>query len=193
LETVAPVLTDVTDADRTPTLVFTEIYREFFGFVWRSARALGVRTSAVDDVVQEVFVIVHSRLAEFEGRSSIRTWLSGILLNVVRHHRRTVGRKSPHETGEAIDPDTLPAGARDPSEMAEQSEGTRLVQHILDGFDDDKREIFVLAELEELSVPEIAQALGIKVNTAYSRLRLARATFEQGVARYRARDERRLR
>jgi RNA polymerase sigma-70 factor, ECF subfamily len=186
-------MTGVAFVERAPSLVFTEVYRESFGFVWRSARALGVRHAAVDDVVQEVFVIVHRRLTEFEGRSSLRTWLSGILLNVVRHHRRAVGRKSPHEKDEPIDPDTLAVGVGDPSEMAERSEGTRLVQRILDGFDDDKREIFVLAELEELSVPEIAEALDIKLNTAYSRLRLARADFEQAALRHRAQDERRLR
>ena len=92
---------------------FARVYQEYFGFVWRNALSLGVRASALDDVTQEVFVIVHRRLGEFEGRSSFRTWLSGIVLNVVRHHRRSLARKSPHELEreETKDPDELLSGA----------------------------------------------------------------------------------
>ena len=78
---------------------FAEVYRELFGFVWRSTRGLGVTPAAIDDVVQEIFMVVHRRLRHFEGRSSIRTWVSGIVLNVVRHHRRNLARKSPPRTG----------------------------------------------------------------------------------------------
>jgi RNA polymerase sigma-70 factor (ECF subfamily) len=177
---------------------FARIYQEYFGFVWRSANSLGVRPSALDDVTQEVFVIVSRRLSEFEGRSSFRTWLSGIVLNVVRHHRRWLLRKSPHEFGrrelgreEVNDPDELPSTANDPYETALHAEGTRLLQRLLAELDDDKREVLVLAELEQFTVPEIAEALNLNVNTTYSRLRLARQQFEQGLARHRARTERR--
>ena len=181
---------DTPEAEATRALVFADVYREYFGFVWRSARGLGVRPSAVDDVVQEIFVVVHRRLSEFEGRSTVRTWLSGIVLNVVRHHRRSIVRKSPHElpNGSAEDPEVLPTDARGPHENAELAEGTRLLQRLLDTLDDDKREVLVLAELEELSVPEIAEGLGLKVNTTYSRLRLAREQFERALARHQAQD-----
>ena len=173
-------------------LVFAEVYRDNFAFVWRSARALGVGPAALDDVAQEIFVIVHRSLPEFAGRSKLRTWISGIVLNVVRHHRRSLARKSPHELSreEPADPALLHAAGRDPHEAAELAEETRLLQRILDDLDDDKREVLVLAELEELAVPEIAEALGLKLNTAYSRLRLARADFEQAAARHRARERR---
>ena len=145
----------VSDRATAPSIPFPRVYKEYFGFVWRSARSLGVRPAALDDVVQEVFVIVHRRLPEFEGRSALRTWLSGILLNVVRHHRRSLVRKSPHELEreQACDPDELASAASDPYETAVQAEGTRLLQRLLDGLDDEKREVFVLAELEELTVP----------------------------------------
>jgi RNA polymerase sigma-70 factor, ECF subfamily len=170
------------------SLVFAEVYREHFTFVWRSTRALGVNASAVDDAVQEIFVTVHRRLAEFEGRSSVRTWLSGIIVNVVRHHRRSIQRRSPHELPGAAtdDPELLPTRARGPQEDAELAEDARLLQALLDTLDDDKREVLVLAELEELSVPEIARSLGLNVNTAYSRLRLAREQFDKALARHRA-------
>jgi len=175
--------------DAPCALTFAEVYRDYFGFVWRSARGLGTSPSSLDDVVQEIFVVVHKRLAEFEGRSTVRTWLSGIVLNVVRHHRRSIARKSPHELARegGQDPDALPARGRDPYEAALLTEETRLLEQILATLDDEKREVLVLAELEELPVPEIAGALGLKLNTAYSRLRLARVQFEEALLRHRAR------
>jgi RNA polymerase sigma-70 factor (ECF subfamily) len=177
-----------------PPVAFADVYREHFGFVWRSARALGIPGAALDDVVQEVFVVVHRRLPEFENRSSLRTWVSGIVLHVARRHRRTLGRKSPHELAldGPIDPETLRSNARDPYETTALAEDARLLQRLLDQLDDDKREVLVLAELEELPVPEIADVLGLKLNTAYSRLRLARAEFDQALARHRAQDRWRM-
>ncbi len=77
-------------------LDFETLYEAHFDFVWRSVRRLGVSEGAIDDVVQETFLIVHRRLAEFEGRSSVNTWLFGILRRVVHDHRRHLRRKSPH-------------------------------------------------------------------------------------------------
>jgi RNA polymerase sigma-70 factor, ECF subfamily len=167
-------------------LAFDGVYRAHFAFVWRSARRLGVRDAALDDVVQEVFVVVHRRLASFEGRSSLRTWLFGITARVVRDHRRAAKRK---ETPGGIDPDTLPAA---PSGGAENAEAVQVLHALLDELEDERREVFVMAELEQASVPEIAEALGLNLNTTYSRLRAARQDFEQALARHRARDEWRL-
>ena len=174
---------------------FAEVYESYFAFVWRSARRLGAPALTVDDVVQETFVIVHRRLPEFEGRSSTKTWIFGIVVNVVRAHRRALLAKHPHALRpegptelEAV-MDTAPG----PHEIATQAEAARLVDRLLEALDDEKREVFVLAELEQMSAPEIATALGIPVNTVYSRLRLARHEFAAAAARYRARDERRMR
>lgn len=166
------------------------IYREHFAFVWRSAKRLGVRGAALDDVVQEVFVIVHRRLAQFEGRSSVRTWLFGITLRVARDHRRSVARKAPEGT---VDPDTLRATGPGPSELMEKTEAARVLHALLDELGEERREVFVMAELEQMTMPDIATLLGINVNTAYARLRVARQTFEAALARHRARDEWRLR
>ena len=174
-----------------PELSFDGLYDEHFGFVWRSLRRLGVDPSALDDAVQDVFVVVHRRLAEFEGRSSPRTWLFGILLRVARDHRRSARRKRNHgllpagdvDTAEVADP-TSPT----PLESAARAEAVRMVYAILDSLDDDKREVLVMGDLEQMSVPEIAEALGANPNTVYSRLRAARAEVEQAIARFRARD-----
>lgn len=169
---------------------FDEVYREHFAFVWRSAKRLGVRDASLDDVVQEVFVIVHRRLAEFEGRSSLRTWLFGITLRVVRDHRRSASRKDALDAG--VDLDSLQTSTPGPGESVEKAEAVRLLHSILDGMDDDRREVFVMAELEQMPMPEIAEAIGINVNTAYARLRAARSAFEAALARHRARDGWRL-
>ncbi|MBX3190027.1 MAG: sigma-70 family RNA polymerase sigma factor [Labilithrix sp.] len=169
---------------------FEAVYRAHFGFVWRSAKRLGVFDAALDDVVQEVFVVVHRRLGDFEGRSSLKTWLFGIAVRVVRDHRRAVRRKNP---GPPVDPDSLGTTSGGPQESAEKAEAVRLLHAMLDEMDDERREVFVMAELEQMSMPEIAEALAINVNTAYARLRIARQEFEQSLARHRARDTWRLR
>jgi RNA polymerase sigma-70 factor (ECF subfamily) len=171
-------------------LELEDVYREHFAFVWRSAKRLGVRDASLDDVVQEVFVVVHRRLASFEGRSSLRTWLFGITLRVARDHRRAMKRKCPEPA--PVDPDTLRAEGG-PGESAERAEAVRLLHALLDELDDDRREVFVMAELEQMTMPEIADALGLNLNTAYARLRVAREEFEAALARHRARDEWRLR
>jgi RNA polymerase sigma-70 factor (ECF subfamily) len=169
---------------------FDAIYQDYFAFVWRSAKRLGVGDGAVDDVVQEVFVIVHRRLREFEGRSALRTWLFSITLRVARDHGRSLTRKSPRGT---VEPDSLFTTALGPGESFERNEAVRLVHSILDGFDDEQRELFVMAELEQMPMADISAILGINVNTGYARLRAARQGFESAIARRRARDEWRLR
>ena len=161
---------------------FAHFYDSHVNFVHRGARRLGIDESAVEDVVQDVFLVVHRRLPEFRNASSIRTWLYGILLRVARLHRRTVVRSNLHgaiDRNSSIDPeDVTDVVTRRPDAAAETMDAYRTLLRILDHLDDDKREMFVLAELEQLPIIEIAELLGLKPNTAYSRLRLARAAFE---------------
>jgi len=108
-------------------------------------------------------------------------------------HRRALRRKSPPADA-SVDADSLPdEGARDPYDSALREEGVRRLHRLLDELTGDKRVVFVLAELEQMSAPEIAEALGENVNTISARLRAARREFEQLVAREQARDEWRLR
>lgn len=169
-----------------PALTLVEVYETYFDFVWRSARRLGVASLHVDDVVQEVFLVVHRRLAEFEGRSSLKTWLFGITRRIVRDHRRSARRKPAEPLG-AMEPQDLGPAA---DVRLTREEEARLLHALLDELDEDKREVFVLAELEQMSGPEIADALDVNLNTVYARLRAARASFEQAAARYQARQRR---
>jgi RNA polymerase sigma-70 factor (ECF subfamily) len=174
---------------------FDAVYDETFDFVWRSVRRLGVEDASLDDVVQEIFFVVHQKLPEFAGRSSVKTWLSSIALHIVRHHRRSWRRKdSRHAPGTQRQLEELPdPRLRGPLDEAQTADGVRLLDRLLKELDEDKREVFVLAHLEEMSAPEIAEILGENINTVYSRLRAAKEQFERALERQRARDARRPR
>ncbi len=175
----------VADASKAAPLSFDAVYEAHFDFVWRSVRRLGLSEAAADDAVQDVFVVVHRRLGDFEGRSSVKTWLFGIALRVVRTQRRRAKRKPT----EAL-PDTLTSQRPGPQALSERRQGLLILDQILDQMDDDKREVFVMAEMEQLTAPEIASVTSTNLNTVYSRLRAARKLFEEAVKRHRARDER---
>lgn len=184
-------LRDVSEAAETPgTFTFGDVYDEHFDFVWRTTSRLGVPESAVADVCQEVFIVVHRRLPEFEPRgASLKTWLYEIVRRIVRDYRRTRQRKPLDRHEAETDPDVLPARAGRPDESADTAQRLRLLHDALDAMDDDKRELFVLAELEQWTVPEIAQAYSLNVNTMYTRLRAARAQFMSAVRAVRAHSE----
>ncbi len=158
---------------------FDDVYDEYFPFVWRCLRRLGVAEPALDDAVQDVFVVVHRRLPDFEGRSSLKTWLFGVVLRVGRAHRRAVQRRGGLET---LPPD-LPDPAASPDRVLEAREALGLLDELLGRLDDDKRAVFVMAEVEEMSATEIAEVLRIPVNTVYSRLHAARRLVEAMAAR----------
>ena len=168
---------------------FERIYRDHFRFVWRTARRLGVSRTWLDDAVQETFVVVHRRLSDFQGRSSVKTWLYGIVRRVVADHRRGLRRKPGGLACEDRGEEERATAHRDPEASIEQAEKVRLLHRLLDELDEEKREVFVLAELEEMTMVEIADALGVNPNTLSSRLRAARREFEQALERATRRAE----
>lgn len=167
---------------------FSDVYDEYFDFVWRSLRRLGVPLPLLDDAVQEVFLVVHRRLPEFEHRSSLKTWLFGIALNVSHHTSRSAARQSVTRL-----PPMESAPPPTPQEHLLRTEAMQLLYRVLDELETGRRTAFVMAELEQMSAPEIAEATGWELNTVYSRLRLARRDFEAALKRLRVRDERRVR
>ena len=176
-------------------LTFDDVYESHASFVWRSVCRLGVPSHAADDAVQDIFLVVHRRITEFEERASVTVtaWLYAIVIRVVRQHRRTLRRKSPMQLPGSIatDPDTLIDRKRhSPLEEAERGEAVRTLYAVLESMNDERREVFVLAELEQLTAPEIATAIGINVNTVYWRLRVARQEFEQVLERQRRSESR---
>ena len=156
-----------------------EIFREHAPFVWRGLRRLGIPESDVDDVCQEVFVVVHRKLGDFEGRSSLRTWIYGICARTASDYRRS-GRVRREVVTDAP-PETAHEGGQHDAVALRQARAT--LDRILDELDDDKRSVFVLYEIEELTMAEVADAVGCPLQTAYSRLHAARKVVEAGVAR----------
>lgn len=159
------------------------LFRSHFDFVWRVARSLGVPPGALDDAVQDVFLTVHRRLSEFEGRASVRTWIYAITYRTAQNHRRL----SQRQRCDALLEEPL-ADAPDPAQQLESARAGQFVMRFLEGVSADKRDVFVLSVLEELSAPEVAEILGVKLNTVYSRLRLVRADFRAALDKVAARE-----
>jgi len=172
----APRIAALASGPATPGMPadFDTIYEDHVDVVWRTLRRLGVAPASLDDAVQDVFLVVHRRLPDFDARSSIKTWLFGIALRVARDHRRLACRKGGNAPLEAAMADAAPG----PAEHLEHVEALRRLDATLAHLDDQKRAVFVMAEIEEMTAPEIADALGIKLNTVYSRLRVARQEFD---------------
>lgn len=160
---------------RAPALTFEEVYEQHYRFVWRVLRAFGLSRTAIDDAAQDVFVVVHRRLPEFEGRSTVRTWLFRIASWVVAHERRRFRSKPEHAP---IDDDISDASPG-PFDVAARSQALREVERLLSLMDEEKRLVFVLMDLEEMKAAEVAELLETNVNTVYSRLRLAREQFRR--------------
>jgi RNA polymerase sigma-70 factor, ECF subfamily len=173
-----------------PIADFDTIYEETVDFVWRTVRRMGVRGADTDDVVQEVFVIVHRRLAEFEGRAQLKTWLFKILVHVVQHYFRTHERKpGDHATETGTEIQALMANQeRGPAGELERMEALRVLDRLLSRLDDEKRVVFVLAEIEQMTLVEIAEVVEANANTVGSRLRAARKDFEKALSRFQARE-----
>ena len=167
---------------------FKALYRQYFDFVWSSARRLGIEPSGMDDLIQEVFIAIHSKLHTLENPDALRSWIYGVVRRTASNHRRAKrarGETRADTTGFANTASTLPT----PLQQTERSADVQLLMTLLGELDEAKREIFSLVEIEELSVPDAADALGIPLNTAYSRLRSARLGFEAALARHEARNK----
>jgi len=162
-----------------PEMEFDEIYARHYDAAWRCLRALGVPSHAIDDATQDVFMVVHRRLPGFDHAAPVRSWILGIARNVAHKYRARQRRERPRL---ALVRDQPPP----PDDLVARRDAAAVVERFLDGLEPEQREVFVLAQLEGATVPEIAQALGINLNTAYSRLRLARRRFERVVARHAA-------
>lgn len=175
----SPPMRNATDVPSLP-----EIFRQYAPFVWRALRRLGVPEADVEDVCQEVFVVVHRKLGDFEGRSSLRTWIYGICARTASDYRRS-GRVRREVVTDAP-PDTAHEGGQHDAVALRQARAK--LDRILDTLDDDKRAVFVLYEIEELTMAEVADSLGCPLQTAYSRLHAARKIVEAGVASHSAQE-----
>jgi RNA polymerase sigma-70 factor (ECF subfamily) len=166
------------------SLDFRAVFTEHYAFCWRMLAHFGVPHASLDDAAQEVFAVVHRRLSEFDGRTSLRSWLWGIALRVAKGHQRTE-----HRARRRLEVVSPPEPDAAPDEELARAQSIALVERCLDTLDAKHRDVFVLAEIEGCTAPEIAQMLDLELNTVYSRLRNARAKFHRALQRERAREQ----
>ena len=159
-------------------LRFREVYDAHFSFVWRTLCRFGVREADLPDAAQEVFMVVHRRLADFEGRSQLTTWLFRICLRVARGRvRRASARYEVLAGNEAAEGQP----ALDTFDPVERSDARALLERALASMTLDQRAVFSLCEFEGLTGDEVAEVLEISLGTVYSRLRRARELFQRSL------------
>lgn len=154
-------------------------------FVWRSLRRLGVPEAAVDDAAQQVWIVVANRLGDIEPERE-RSFLFGTALRVASDVRRSLSaRREVPELEHRPPVDARPLA----DELVDKRQARALLDEILEELPLPLRAVFVLYELEEMSVSEMANLLLLPRGTVASRLRRARAEFERVVKRLKARGQ----
>jgi RNA polymerase sigma-70 factor, ECF subfamily len=161
------------------------LMREHFDFVWRNLRRLGLTSADADDGTQEVFLVASRKLSAIAVGSE-RKFLFGTALRVASTRRRSLRRRLEQSDEGLEEHDEVSAPG--PERLAELSRARGQLNEVLASMVLEQRAAFVLFELEELSIPEIGQLLGVPIGTVTSRLRAARIEFEMAVRRLQARE-----
>jgi RNA polymerase sigma-70 factor (ECF subfamily) len=161
--------------------VFADVFRAHAPFTWRCLRRLGVAASDAEDVCQEVFVVVHKKLGEYDGRSSLRAWIYGIAVRKASDYRRLARVR--HEKLVEAPGEERATNAPGPERSLEHRRDLELLDRALGELDDDKRNAFVLHEIEGLTLAEVAAAVSCPLQTLYSRLNAARRHVEAALDR----------
>lgn len=153
----------------SPKLDFHDVFTTSSPFVWRVLGRLGVARADVADVCQEVFLVVLRRLDDYDGRP-VEAWIYGICLRVAADYRKRAFRRHEQLDAAVDEASTPPQQDR----ALERQRARARLERVLDELDENKREVFVLYELEELSMSEVARIVACPLQTAYSRLHAAR-------------------
>ena len=162
------------------------LMHEHFDFVWRSLRRLGLSAADADDGAQEVFMVASRKLDAIEPERE-RAFLFGSALKIASTRRRSL-RRRPELGGVEVE-EREEQSSPGPERLAELSRARQQLQSLLDEMELELKAPFVLFELEEQTVPQIADLLGLPIGTVSSRLRSARQQFQAAVRRLQARDE----
>ena len=157
---------------------FSDIYTEHAAFTWRTLRRLGVREAETEDACQEVFLVVHRRLEDFDWQRPMQAWVFGICAKVAARYRRRAGARYEQATAEP-----QVSVAADQSKFVERRQAEQLLEQILSELGDEQRAIFILYEFEQLSMAEVAVTVGCPLQTAYSRLNATRKHVKQALQR----------
>jgi RNA polymerase sigma-70 factor (ECF subfamily) len=153
------------------------IYEEYARFVWLTLQRFGVKSTDVADVAHDVFVVVHRRIDTFDNTSRMTTWLFGICLRVAANYRRRQARTLSEVALRAHADDDVVQVPVD--EILARRQATADAERVLAKLSLEKRAVFVMFELENLSCQEIADLTGVPIGTVYSRLYGARAQIQR--------------
>jgi RNA polymerase sigma-70 factor, ECF subfamily len=166
---------------------FVQAFQAYGGYVLQLLRRLGVREADLEDVAQEVFVVVHAQLPAFEGRSTLKTWICGIALRKTSEYRRKA-----YQRRERLLPDALETHTAPEQEVGlERDERAAQLKAALAELPEKQLQVFVLYEIEELSMLEVARAVGCPRFTAYTRLAAARRALRKHFDRASQQEQRR--
>lgn len=173
-----------TDDESTVTLPdFERLFSEQVRYLWNTLRRLGIRECDLEDLAHEVLLRVHAQLSHRDPQQPIRPWIFNLALGMAANYRRLARHRTELQA--------TPPEAHDPNHDAEQllivNERRAVVQRALEQVPLQHRAVLILHDMDETSIPEIATALGIGVNTAYSRLRLGRTAFRRSLEQILAR------
>jgi RNA polymerase sigma-70 factor (ECF subfamily) len=178
------------EAREVPHLDLTSLHERHADFVWRTLQRLGVRPMDLEDSMQDVFVVVHRKLASFDGSSQVTTWLFAICMRVAAAHRRRAHVRREQAT-DTLESSASPDSHASPERLAIEGEARAKLERVLDTLDLEKRAVLVMFEIEGMSAPVIASTIGVPVGTVYSRLATARSDFKKALARFEKRESRR--
>jgi RNA polymerase sigma-70 factor (ECF subfamily) len=159
---------------------FTDVFAAHAAYVLGLLSRLGVAAPDVEDVAQEVFIVIHEKLPGFEQRSSLKTWVCGICLRKASDYRRRAHRR--HERLVAEHDDRAAASDHPEGKLLRDENAARL-QRALATLPEPLMQVFVLYEIEELPMLEVARAIGCPRFTGYTRLRAARRALREQLAR----------
>jgi RNA polymerase sigma-70 factor (ECF subfamily) len=169
----------IPEREAAPT--FEGIFEREFGYIWHALRRLGVPARDLEDLTQHVFLQVHGQLPKFDAGRPLRPWLFAFALNAAANYRALKRHR--------VELSVVPPEPLDPRPGAEEQlilqQELQLAELALSQVALERRGVLILREMDGYAVPQIAEVLGIPLNTAYSRLRLARQDYERAIRRLR--------
>ena len=172
-----------TESDLTPR----RLYDSHFPFVWRNLRRLGVPDSILEDAAQDVFLVVHRRLPDFDGQN-VAGWLYQIARHRVRDFRRLLWVRHLLIGGVPLS-DSLSKGDASPADSLETNEKRVLLERLLGKLNESERAAVVLFEIDGYSGEEIAEIQGVPVNTVWARIHKARKKLKASLAKHESREQ----
>jgi RNA polymerase sigma-70 factor, ECF subfamily len=164
--------------------LFSRLFDEEYDFIYHSLRRLGVPSRDLEDTAHDTFVKVYENLERYDPSRPPRPWLFAFAFRLASDYRRLAR----HRVAPGVAPEDLAERAASAEERVADREAGRIAEAVLLTIPIDLRAVFILYEIDEMPMKTIATTLEIPVNTAYSRLRLARAAFAEAIARMKSRE-----